>query len=111
MSKGRFRSRYPGLGDKLFPGLRAQVKPARFRVPDVCILAEHAPDEQIVMFPPILCIEILSPEDRMTRLQERVTDYFEMGVPTCWIVDPVAHRAWNAIPGVLAEMPVAEVLE
>jgi Uma2 family endonuclease len=100
-----------------------QVKAARFRVPDICVLAEDAPEEQIVTVPPILCIEILSPEDRMSRYLDRVNDYFEMGVPACWIIDHAVRRGWVATPGLLAEatggilrtgdleMPLTEVLE
>jgi Uma2 family endonuclease len=116
-------NQYPGLREKLFPELRVQVSAKRFRVPDVCVLAEDAPDEQIVTTPPILCIEILSPEDRSKRFMERVNDYFAMGVPLCWIIDPVARQAWIATPGNLAEardgilhagdieMPLAAVLK
>ncbi len=53
-------------------------------------------DEQIVTAPPFLCVEILSPEDRMTRVWERLHDYFEMGVPNVWLIDPenrIAHIA------------------
>jgi Uma2 family endonuclease len=117
------RSRYPHLRGRLLPEQRVQVKATRFRVPDVCVLAGDAPDEKVVTHPPILGIEILSPEDRMSRSLERVNDYFQMGVPMCWIIDPVARLAWIATPGLLAEatdgilrsgdleMPLAEVLE
>jgi Uma2 family endonuclease len=115
--------RYPHVRERLIPEQRVQVKATRFRIPDVCVLAENAPEEQIVTFPPVLCIEILSPDDRMSRYLERVNDYFEMGVPACWIIDPAARRAWIATPGLLAEaaggilrsgefeMPLAEVLK
>jgi Uma2 family endonuclease len=116
-------SRYPHLRRRLIPEQRVQVKASRFRIPDVCILAENAPREQVVTTPPVLCIEILSPEDRMSRYLERVNDYFEMGVPSCWIIDPGTRRGFVATPGLLAEaidgilrsgdleMPLAEVLE
>ena len=107
----------------MFPALRVQVTATRFRVPDVCVLVEDAPDEQVVTTPPMLCIEILSPEDRSKRYMDRVNDYFKMGVPWCWIIDPVARQAWIATPGNLAEardgilqagdieMPLAAVLK
>ena len=38
--------------------------------------------------PPLLVIEILSPDDSYSDTQERAQDYREMGVETVWIVDP-----------------------
>jgi Uma2 family endonuclease len=73
------------------PELRVQVKPTRFRVPDVCVLRRNAPREQIVTQPPLVCIEVLSPEDTMLRTRERVRDYLEMGVPEVWVVDPATR--------------------
>jgi Uma2 family endonuclease len=114
---------YPQLRKRLLPEQRVQVNPSRFRVADVCVLAEDAPREKIVRTPPMLCIEILSPEDTMNKLMERVKDYFNMGVPACWIVDPIAREAWIATRGQLIEatdgvlraggieMPLNEVLE
>jgi Uma2 family endonuclease len=96
-------NRYPDLRHRLFLELRVQVAANRFRVPDLCILAPDAPEEQIVTTPPILCIEILSPEDQLSRYEERLNDYFAMGVPSCWIIDPGSRRAWVATPGNLAE--------
>ena len=71
--------------------LRVQVRSARFRVPDVCIRRRTAPSEQIVHTPPLLCIEVLSPEDRMSRIREKVRDYLDMGVPQVWVVDPLSR--------------------
>src|SRR5689334_23297958 len=51
---------------------RVQVRPKRFLVPDVCVILEPGPFTQIIRTPPFLCIEILSPEDRMTRVLKRV---------------------------------------
>jgi Uma2 family endonuclease len=38
--------------------------------------------------PPLLVIEILSPDDTYSDTQERAQDYREMGVETVWIIDP-----------------------
>jgi Uma2 family endonuclease len=67
--------------------LRLQVKEARFRVPDICVRSVDAPREQIVQTSPLLCIEVLSPEDRMSRTLVKVRDYLEMGIPEVWVVD------------------------
>ena len=42
-------------------------KPTSFRIPDVCLLRADAPFESILRDPPLLCIEIMSPEDRRGR--------------------------------------------
>ena len=58
------------------------------------MFAGPEPDEEIFTRPPFLCVEILSPEDRMSRMQERIDDYLEFGVEYVWVVDPRSRRAW-----------------
>lgn len=76
---------------------RVQVRPDRYRVPDVCVVSGQ-PDGQILKKPPFVCIEILSPEDRMSRVRERVDDYLAMGVPYVWVLDPGAKVAYAITP-------------
>lgn len=74
---------------------RVRVSATRYRVPDVCVVAGPEPDEQIFTHPPFLCIEILSPEDRMSRMQEKISDYLTFGVSYVWVIDPQTRRAWT----------------
>jgi Uma2 family endonuclease len=74
---------------------RVQVKPTRFRVPDVCVLKGGRPPGGIVTQPPFLCIEILSPRDRMSEMQQRVDDYLDMGVAYVWVVDPITLDSYR----------------
>jgi Uma2 family endonuclease len=74
---------------------RVQVKPNRFRIPDVCVVLGKV-TEQIFRSPPFLCVEILSPEDRMKRVQERIDDYLAMGVRYVWVLDPSDHHVYIA---------------
>src|ERR1700682_5482725 len=76
---GFFYARRKEWNITVLPEQRVQVKRARYRVPDVCVLLGPKPVEQILTNPPFLCIEILSPEDRMTRVKIRI-DYLAMGV-------------------------------
>lgn len=85
-------------GIHVVPEQRVQVSPTRFRVPDICVMAGAEPNEQIFTRPPALCIEILSPEDTMTRMQERINDYLSFGVPHVWILDPRTKRAYDYTP-------------
>ncbi len=39
---------------------------------------------------------MLSPEDRIQRMQERIADYARMGVEHIWLIDPISRRAWIA---------------
>jgi Uma2 family endonuclease len=73
---------------------RVQVKQTRFRIPDVCVVAGSKPAEQIFTTPPFLCIEILSKDDRMGEMRERIRDYSDFGAPNIWIFDPRQKRAW-----------------
>lgn len=73
---------------------RVQVSRTRYRVPDICVFLEPRPDEQIFTHPPFLCIEILSPEDRMSRMQVKIDDYLSFGVPYVWVIDPQTHKGW-----------------
>jgi Uma2 family endonuclease len=75
--------------------LRIRVKPTRFRIPDVCVILGDT-DEQILTLPPFICIEILSPKDRMKRVQERIDEYLEMGVPYVWVLNPETEQAYTA---------------
>jgi Uma2 family endonuclease len=74
--------------------LRVQVSSARFRVPDLSVVGADAPFERVLTRPPILCVEILSSEDRWARITERFEDYRRMGVPSLWAVDPIEGKAW-----------------
>jgi Uma2 family endonuclease len=80
----------------IFPSqeTRLQVSQTRYRAPDICVYLGPEPDEQIFTKPPFLCIEILSPEDRLSRMQQRIDDYFAFGVAHVWLVDPQTRRAW-----------------
>jgi Uma2 family endonuclease len=73
------------------PEVRVQVSPTRFRIPDICVRRVPALREQIIRTPPLLCIEILSPEDRVSRIREKVRDYLDMGVAEVWVVDPASR--------------------
>jgi Uma2 family endonuclease len=75
----------------VFIETRVQISPTRFRVPDICACLEE-PDEQIFTRPPFLCVEILSPEDRMSRMDRKIRDYLDFGVRYVWVIDP-ANRA------------------
>jgi Uma2 family endonuclease len=119
-----FFTRRKALGIEVYPEQRVQVKPQRYRVPDICVVLGGT-KEKIFTSPPFLCVEILSPEDRMVRVWERIQDYFEMGVPNVWVIDPETriahiaspagdlHRVTDALrtSAPVLEVPLAEIFE
>ena len=79
--------------------VRVQVSRTRFRVPDLSVLLADSPKERIITHPPLIVIEILSPEDRLSRFQSRIDDYLAFGIINVWIFDPETRRVWTADAG------------
>ena len=76
-------SRWREWGIRVWPAQRVRTRPARFRIPDVGVKLGR-PDELIFRTAPFLCIEILSSEDRLSRLslvEERLQEYFDILAP------------------------------
>jgi len=80
---------------EVLPEQRIQISPTRFRVPDICLVSLDQPVEQILTKPPLACIEILSPEDTLRRMQDRIDDYRKFGVSSIWILDPATQRGYD----------------
>ena len=45
--------------------------------------------------PALLCVEILSPRDRLGAALAKCEEYHAWGVPHCWVIDPVKQTAWT----------------
>jgi len=73
---------------------RVQVSPTRFRVPDVTVLGPGQPRDPIITTPPLILIEVLSKDDTLRGMTERVDDYLNFGVQHVWIIDPALRRAY-----------------
>lgn len=82
-------------GIEVLPEQRVQVTPTRFRIPDICVLSPGAPRENVVRHPLFLCIEVLSKDDSMADIMERVEEYLAMGVPNVWVIEPLRRRGYH----------------
>jgi Uma2 family endonuclease len=82
------------LGIVVLPEQRVQVKANRFRVPDITVIAGETPTEPIIRKPPFLCVEILSPSDRLAEMQDRIDDYLAFGVRYVWLINPATYHAY-----------------
>jgi Uma2 family endonuclease len=61
-------------GVYVFTEFRVQLSPSRFRIPDITV-TKHRGRGRILREPPFLCIEILSPEDRASRIENKIDEY------------------------------------
>jgi Uma2 family endonuclease len=77
---------------------RVRVVPGRYRIPDVCVIDWDQPIEQVFTAPPLICIEVLSKDDSLRSIRERVDEYLAFGVPNVWIIDPVLRKAYVCTP-------------
>ena len=80
---------------EVLPEQRIRISATKFRVPDICLVSLSEPVEQILTRPPLACIEILSPEDTLRRMQERINDYRDLGVANIWVLDPATQRGYD----------------
>ena len=78
---------------------RMRVSATRVRIPDVCVYGEDYPVEQVFAAPPLVCIEVLSPEDRRSRMNEKIADYRAFGVKNIWVIDPKRQTGWDVSSG------------
>jgi Uma2 family endonuclease len=83
-----FFARRKSWGIQVHSELRLHVRPGKYRIADLCVALgpEH----------PFLCVEIQSPEDLFSDFMERIDDYFTMGVPNVWVIDPARRCAFVA---------------
>jgi Uma2 family endonuclease len=80
----RFR---PILGILALSETRIQINPRRYRIPDISVWRDDNIGDSIPTVPPFLAIEILSPEDRMTRVWPKIQEYLSIGVEFVWVID------------------------
>ena len=72
--------------------MRTRVSPTRVRLPDVVVLGLGS-YPQILVDPPMIVIEILSPDDSYVETKRLALDYRAMGVKNIWLFDPETRTA------------------
>ena len=93
--------RYPHI--YALPELRYQIANTRFRLPDVCVLLQ-AITTNILLDPPFVAIEILSEDDRMSRVIERLLEFAAIGTPNIWVIDPRLKKMFTFHGNTLQEV-------
>jgi Uma2 family endonuclease len=77
------------------PEQRIQTQRDHFRVPDVTVLRTGTPRERILTHPPLLVIEIQSPEDTLRRTAAKAAEYLSFGIEHVWVIDPAARVGYR----------------
>ena len=88
---------------------RVQINPCKFLVPDVCVLRMGSPREAILTHPPLIAIEIMSPEDTIRRATAKARQYLDFGVEHVWVIDPTARVAYRGTESGLELVPSGEL--
>jgi Uma2 family endonuclease len=78
---------------------RTKVSATRVRIPDVSVFSRDVPIEQVFTRPQLIAIEVLSPEDRHSRVDARLRNFREFGVPNLLVVDPETRSGWDCSDG------------
>jgi Uma2 family endonuclease len=88
---------------------RVQITARKFLIPDVCVLKVGAPTDPIVAQPPLIAIEILSPEDTRSRTSQKVAAYLDFGIEHVWVIDPRERVAYRGAHTGLEQVPDGEL--
>ncbi len=78
---------------------RTLLNPRRVRIPDVSVFRRDLPIEQVFTYPQLIAIEVLLPEDRQSRVQQRIQDFIDFGVAHIWVIDPKKRIGWECSDG------------
>jgi Uma2 family endonuclease len=82
---------HPLGGIVLVAPLRLQIRPGKFREPDVLMLlqAEDPKNQDAFWLGADIVVEVVSPDRPERDLEEKPRDYAEAGIPEYWIVNPL----------------------
>lgn len=78
-------AREPGMAVR--PELRMRLGAALFRIPDIALFREP-PAESVPAEPPLLVVEVISPDDRQSAILAKLEEFRAFGVPHIWLADP-----------------------
>ena len=104
-----FRLNRDKWGVEVYPELRTRVARTKFRIPDVLITRAGVKFEHVLDTPPLIAIEILSPDDKLGDLKQKIDEYVAFGVKHIWVFDPQRRVVWRADAEGLHQVVDAEI--
>jgi Uma2 family endonuclease len=88
---------------------RMKVRSGRYVIPDLAVFWPVEP-QGIPETPPLVAIEILSLDDRLSEVREKLEEYKTWGVAHVWLVDPHSRRMYTCEAG-LVETQLLKISE
>ena len=90
--------------------LHLRIAPRHYRIADVAVFDGKEP-EGIPDYPPLIAIEILSPDDRYIEILDKLGEYRRWGVRHIWFVDPRLRKIHVYGEKGLLEVPAFQIPE
>jgi Uma2 family endonuclease len=84
--------------------VRMRLAEDLYRIPDIAVFEGQGPAEEIPVAPPMLIVEISSPDDRFNDLMKKCEEYRAWGVQHIWLVEPELKRCHVYDNGSLTEV-------
>lgn len=78
-------------------GILISKDPLRIRGADIVYISKRKLKEKpkgVLEVPPDLIIEIISPNNTISEIEEKIDDYFKIGVPKVILVDPQTQKVY-----------------
>jgi Uma2 family endonuclease len=80
------------------PETRMKLREGLYLIPDVSVFWRLKP-LLVPGEPPLIVIEILSPDDRLAAVREKLQEYRTWGAGHVWLVDPYSRRLYTCDTG------------
>jgi Uma2 family endonuclease len=91
--QGRVMNLLCDQGVEALVEMTLRMSRTKYLIPDV--IADPVIEDPYPTKPVMLCVEILSPEDRLGATFSKCEEYHAWGVPHCWVIDPVKQTGWQ----------------
>ena len=91
--------------------VRMRLSEDLYRIPDVAVFEGTGPTEAVPTAPPLLVVEISSPDDRLDAMLQKLDEYRTWGVRHIWLIEPERQRIHVYDQGSLTAVSRLELAE
>jgi Uma2 family endonuclease len=79
---------------------RMKIRSGRYAIPDLAVFWPEEPP-RVPEAPPLVVVEILSLDDRLSEVRDKLEEYKAWGVAHVWLVDPHSRRLYTCETGLV----------